>query len=193
MWKTTEVVVFDWLFEGLPSVYVALGGVAVLLLVIWWQQRKRWCLIGVAVAAALIGLYALLDYAVETDREQIVRKIKEMAAGVNAHKLDATFVHISDQFRSRGGKTKQELRREAQGYLDRKTVESVDVWDILLEERPSREKGEVPVRFSAKVHGGQEFFTDCEAIFDFHPEHGWRLKSFRLVKPQTNEEWPWQI
>lgn len=184
---------FDWLFEGRPSVYIALGGAAILLLVVWWQQRKRWCLIGVAVAVASIGLYALLDYTVETDREQITRKIKEMAAGVSAHKLDATFVHISDRFRSPGGKGKQELRSAAESYLNSKTVESVDVWDILLEERPAREKGEARVRFSAKVHGVQEFFTDCEAIFDFHPEHGWRLKTFRLVKPQTNEEWSWQI
>ena len=183
---------FDWLFEG-PTVYVALAALAAFLLVLWWQKRKRWCLIGVAVVVGLLGLYAILDRAVETDRKQIVRKVNEMAAAVNAHNLDAAFVNISDQFRSHDGKSKKQLRAAGQMYLDQKIVERVDVWDIAIEGKPSREKGEVHVRFSVKVHGSQEFFTDCEALFTFEPEHGWQLKGFRLVKPQTTEDWPWQI
>jgi hypothetical protein len=184
--------VFDWLFEG-PTVYVALAALAAFLLVLWWQTRKRWCLIGVAVVVGLIGLYAILDRVVETDREQIVRKVNALAAGVNAHNLDAAFVHISEQFRSAGGKSKKELRATGQSYLDQKIIERVDVWDIAVEGKPSREKREAHVRFSGKVHGSQEFLTDCDALFAFEPEHGWQLKGFRLLKPQTTEEWPLQI
>jgi hypothetical protein len=184
---------FDWLFEGRTSVYVILAALAVFLLLLGGQTRKRWWVIAAVVVAATIGLYALLDRLVETDREQIVRKINAMAAAVNAHNLNAAFADFSDQFRTRGGKTKNELQAAAQSYLATKIVERVDVWDIVLSERPSREKGETQVRFSAKTHGVQEFLTDCEAIFEFRPEHGWQLKSFRLLKPQTNEEWPWQI
>ncbi|HWG46767.1 MAG TPA: hypothetical protein VN688_28650 [Gemmataceae bacterium] len=183
----------DWLFEGRTNVYVILAALTGLLVLVWWQTRKRWCLIAAVVMAGLIGIYAILNVAVETDREQIVRKVNEMTAAVNAHKLDAAFVHISDQFRSHGGKTKQELRTAGQTYLEQKIVERVDVWDIGIEGQPSREKREVHVRFSVKVHGGQEFFTDCDALFAFEPEHGWRMKGFRLLKPQTNEEWSWQI
>lgn len=184
---------FDWLFEGRPSVYAILAALVVFLLLAWWQMRKRWLLYGVLVTAALVGLYALLDRAVETDREQIVRKLQEMVAAVNAHNLDAAFVHISDQFRSQGGKNKSELRAIAQTNLDQRQVESVQVWDILIEGRPSREQGEVHVFFSAKTHNGREFLTDCDAIFDFHADRGWQLRTFRLLKPQTNEEWDWQI
>jgi hypothetical protein len=184
---------FDWLFEGRTSVYAILVALAVFLLLAWWQMRKRWLLYGVIATAVLVGVYALLDKAVETDREQIVRKLQEMVAAVNAHNLDAAFIHISDQFRSQGRKTKRELRDTAQTYLDRREVERVQVWDILIDGHPSREQGEVHVFFSAKIHNGREFLTDCDAIFQFHAQHGWQLRSFRLLKPQTTEEWNWQI
>lgn len=184
---------FDWLFEGRTSVYAVLAALAVFLLLIWWQTRKRWLVVAVVFVAALVGFYDLLDRIVETDREQIVRKLKEMAAAVSAHNLDAAFVHISDQFRSAGGKSKSDLRNTAQTYLNQRFVERVQIWDILIDGRPSREQGEIRVFFSAKAQNGQEFLTDCDAVFDFHPEHGWRLRSFRLLKPQTTEEWGWQI
>jgi hypothetical protein len=188
-----EVAVFDWLFEGRTGIYVVLAGVVVLLLILWWQSRKRWLLLGMGVAAALVGLYALLDYVVETDREQIVRKVKEMTAAVNAGNLDAAFVHVSDQFRSPKGRTKQDLRQEGQTYLNDKIVERVEMWDVVCIERPSRENKTTKVFFKVKVDGPQIFLADCDATFDFHPEHGWRLKSVRLLKPGTNEEWQWQI
>jgi hypothetical protein len=180
---------FDWLFEGRPSVYIALVGVAVILLILWWQRRKRWCLIAVAIVAALAGLYALLDVNVETDREQIVRKINAMIAAVNAHNLDAAFTHISDQFRSERGKSKADLRAMAEMYLNQRIVETVKAWDITMPERPSREHPPARVFFSVKASGVQEFLADCDATFDFDAQHGWRLRSFRLLKPQTNEEW----
>jgi hypothetical protein len=190
---TEEIALFDWLFEGQTSDYAILAALAVFLLLAWWQTRKRWLLAGAVLTIALAGLYALLDKAVETDREQIVRKMKEMVAAVNAHNLNAAFVHISDRFRSQGGKSKSELRLAAQSFLARGVVESVQVWDIVIDGRPSREQGEVHVFFSAKTHNGQEFLTGVDAIFGFHPDHGWQLRSFRLLKPQTDEEWGFQM
>lgn len=184
---------FDWLFEGRISVYAVLAALAVFLLLAWWQMRKRWLLGGVVLAAALVGLYALLDRMVETDREQIVRKVKEMAAAVNAHNLNAAFAHFSDQFRSQRGLSKNELRDAAQRHLDNRQVESVQVWDIQIEGRPERQRGEVHVFFSAKTHGIHEFLADCDAVFAFHPEHGWQMRTFRFLKPQSNEEWEFQI
>lgn len=183
---------FDWLFEGRTNVYVIFVALAAFLLLVWWQIRKRWLLAGVIAAVGLIGLYALLDKAIETDREQIVRKLQEMVAALNVHNLDAAFIHISDRFRSAGGMSKQGLRSVAQDHLGW-DVKNVQIWDILIAEHPSRERGEVHVFFSAKTHNSREFLTDCDALFEFHPEHGWQLRTFRLLKPQTNEEWGWQI
>jgi hypothetical protein len=184
---------FDWLFEGHTAVYVVLITLVVFLFVVWWQTRKRWWLLGVAVAAGSIGLYALLDRVVETDREQIVRKVQEMAAAVNARDLDALFANISDQFRSPGGRTKEALLDDIDSYLRSRTVEKVKVWDIVCVERPSPDNSPVHVFFSAKAEGLREMFADCDATFDFDPQRGWQLQSIRLLKPQTTEEWPNQL
>jgi len=148
--------VFDWLFEGRTSVYAVLIALTVLLGVFWWQTRKRWCLIGVAIALGLIGLYAILDATVETDREQIVRKIRVMIAAVNAHDVDAAFQHISDDFRTPQGKRKEDLRELARRYIDRHLLESVDVWDIACIGEPSRADGTGRAAFMVKTHGPVE-------------------------------------
>lgn len=187
---------FDWLFEGRTSVYVVLAALAVFLLLAWWQTRKRWLLFGVVFAAGLVGLYALLDKAVETDREQIVRKIKSMIAAVNAGNIDGIFENISGEFRSPGGKGKAELREMARRYIEQKTVTSVDVWDIVCIGEPSLQQRTAQASFQVKVHGqpGVEgFLAECEATFDFDTRHGWRLRSIRFFKPQTTEEWPFQL
>jgi len=185
--------VFDWLFEGHTSVYVVLAALMGFLLVAWWQTRKRWVLMGVPLVAALAGVYALLDVMVETDREQIVRKVNALVAALNAHNLDAAFVHVSDEFRSPAGKSKKEVRDAARMYFDQKIVERVKVWDIVCEGTPSRERPPARVFFSIKVEGFRDLFADCDATCDFHPEHGWRLFRVRLFIPQTTEEWPHQF
>jgi hypothetical protein len=185
---------FDWLFEGRTSVYVVLAALAAFLLLVWWQTRRRWLLAGVVVVAVLIGLYALLDRAIETDREQIVRKVQEMAAAVNARDFKGLFKNISDNFRSPQGKDKQQFLNTVADYLQRGTVRNVRVWDIVCEETPSREHSPAHVTFRAKAEsGGRELLADCDATFDYDPEHGWRMRSLRLFKPQMTEEWEIQL
>ena len=62
--------------------------------------------------AALIFGYWLLDRAVKSDGEQMVRKVAEVADGVTRHDLDAAFTHVSDRFERRGKNTKA-FRRPA--------------------------------------------------------------------------------
>jgi hypothetical protein len=186
----------DWLFEGRTGVYVVLAALTAFLLLVWWQTRKRGFLIGAGAVCLLVGVYALLDYTVETDSDQIVHKVKAMIAAVNAGNIEGIFEHVSDDFRSPSGRSKADLRGLAQHYIGQKIVTSVDVWDIILEEKPSREQRTAKVSFQVKVHGqpGVEgFFATCEATFDFNPQHGWRMKGARLLKPQTTQEWEWQI
>jgi hypothetical protein len=185
---------FDWLFEGRTSVYAVLAALAVFLLVVWWQTRKRWLLLGVVLAVGMIGIYALLDKVVETDREQIVRKIKEMVDAANARDLDALFENISEDFRSPQGKDKQHLREFVSQHLTSGRVHNAGVWNIEFEDRPSRERPPARVFFSTKAEeSGRSLFADCETTFGFDSQHGWRLRSIRLLIPQSTEEWSFQL
>jgi hypothetical protein len=181
--------VFDWLFEGRTAVYIVCAAFGVFLLFMWWQIRKLLLLLGVVVAVALLGLYAILDKTVETDREQLVRKVNELAAAVNARNEDALFENISDNFRSPRGEDKRQFRDTVANYLKAGTVNNVRIWDIVCEGTPSRDHPPAHVVFSTKAESGSELLADCDTTFDYDGQHDWRLKSIRLLKPQTTEEW----
>jgi hypothetical protein len=183
--------VFDWLFEGRLSGYVILGALTALFLLVWWRTRKRWCLYGGALPLILVGVYALLDRVVETDREQLIRKVQQMAAAVNAGDVNELFANVSENFRSSKSKDKQQFRSDVENYI--RMVHNVRVWDIVCLDAPSREHPPARVVFSAKAESGRDLLADCEATFEFDAKHGWRLQRIRLLKPQTNEEWPIQL
>jgi hypothetical protein len=178
---------FDWLFEGHIAVYAVLAAAAAVCTLLWRRTRKRRWLAGAAAALALAGLYALLDFAVETDRERLQRLIPEMAAGLKPHSnLDPVFDHVSEQFRSPSGKSKSEVRETARSYLDSGVVTEVKVWNVRVE-KASRREGTAEVLFDGKVKGnlggGEYLALWCKAVFEYDPARGWLLKSLE-VHPQ---------
>jgi hypothetical protein len=199
--------VFDWLFEGRQTVYVVLAAAAALLLVAWWQTRKRYWLIGAGAVVGLVGLYFLLDRLVETDREQVVRKVREMAAAVEARNIDGIFVHVSKEFRL-GGLDKDGFRSFAEQAIRLRQVEEVEVWDFDVppayrsphESRvggSTRQTLVAQVAFRAKPKGngpGMEGVGyPCEARFVRDPDGQWRLLDFQVFKPVSDTKEPLPI
>jgi hypothetical protein len=194
--------VFDWLFEGRTAVYVYLAAVGIFLLLAWQQTRKRLWLIGLGAVAVLAGLYFLLDRAVETDREQVVRKLQEMAAAVRGRDTDAIFAHVSDRF-DRNGRNKAQFRQVVDGVLRGRLVDDVEVWDFTF---PELFRGTVPVpgeaapaetirmSFRAKAKGAgvpEGPGNPCEARFVRDPDGQWRMLDFQVFNPViTNEPVP---
>jgi hypothetical protein len=177
--------VFDWLFEGNLTVYALLVAATVALLALWRRDRKRVYLLGAGVAVALIGVYFLLDWAVETDREQIVRKVREMADAVGRRDLDGLGRHISEQFRHKlSGRDKQAMLGAARSHASSGLVREVTVWDFRFA-GPIDRAGKAEVVFQAKPKGDVERLSKgawfrCEAEFAFEGAQGWRLRNFRL-------------
>jgi hypothetical protein len=140
-----------------------------------------------AVIVALIGAYWLLDRLIETDREQMQRKVEAMAEGLRSHNLDAVFEHFSDDFRSPQGKNKKELRDFAGGVIN--SVAEVKVWDQHWESKPERgqECDGLVFRFKLRGVGVDNFYFDCRPVFVYEPGKGWRLKRLKIFKPGTTE------
>jgi hypothetical protein len=197
--------VFDWLFEGRPAVYVALAAAAVVLFVAWWQTRKRYWLYATAAFVALAGLYFLLDRLVETDREQIVRKVNEMAAGVRERNVDRIFANVSEHFRLNNS-DRAAFRQFAERALRTGEVTDITVWDFQFPEdfraRVRRTGTTGPpeldgarVSFMVKPQGprlGAPFFR-CDATFVRGPDGQWRLFGFQLFQPGVDSNQPVQI
>jgi hypothetical protein len=183
--------VFDWLFEDSLAVYVLLGGGAGLLLSLWWRSRKPRWLYGACGVLALIGVYFLLGRFVDTDKKQLERTIETMADAVRAHNVEAIFDHVSDQFRSPQGKSKDEFREFTRQRIN--GVRSFTVRHVDFPEGVSRSRGEARVVFLVNVDEpsvaqARDLSFRCEAVYDFDARRGWRLKGFRLFSPGTLNE-----
>lgn len=184
---------FDWLFEDRLAVYVLLGGVAALLLSLWWRSRKPRWLYSAGGVIALIGIYFLLGRFVDTDKKQLERTLQTMATAVNAHNVEAIFEHVSDRFRSPQGRSKEEFRELVRGRIN--GVRSFTIRDVSFPQGVSRSWGEAVAVFLVNVdhpETGQlsEFNLRCEATFDFDARRGWRLRTFRLFPVTSTEELP---
>jgi hypothetical protein len=197
--------VSDWLFEGRPTVYVILAAAAVLLFVAWWQTRKRYWLYATAAFLALIGLYFLLDRLVETDREQIVRKVEEMSAGVRDRNVDRIFAHVSEQFRL-SNSDRAAFRALAERAIRTGQVTEVKAWDFQFpddfrgtERRTVRgTPQEVQVaRVVFRVHPEGPGLTNAQflvrATFVRDPDGQLRLLDFQLFNPFVDQNQPIQI
>jgi hypothetical protein len=195
--------VYDWLFEGRLSVYIPLIAAALVCLVVWKQTPRRIFLLGFAAAALLAGAYFLLDLAVETDREQIERKTKEMAGGVRAQNIAAILGHVSGDFRH-GSMTRELFDHFAESAIRGHRVEEVEVWDFHFPDDfrgpfriPSTGRDTLVARvsFTAKPKGGMasEAFYRCEAQFVRDPDGQWRLFDFRIFNPAMESTQPLEI
>jgi hypothetical protein len=176
--------VFDWLFEGRMGVYVALAAVAVVLLLIGRQTGKRSWLLAGGIAAALIGVYFLLDRLVETDREagrkQIQERIEAMVNAVKERKPDDLVRHLSDNFKSPAGEGKAEMRAVAHRYSQQISVNKVVITDLKFVKEPLPDGGPAEVEFLCKL---DDLLFRCVATWDYHPPEGWRLLSARVFGP----------
>jgi hypothetical protein len=181
----------DWLFEGRWDVYAVLAVAALVLLVVWWRDRRRFWLYGFGFVGLLILLYLLLDFAVETDGEQIGRHLQEMSQAVRNRHVNDVFVHVADDFRS-GTKDKKALQDLAAGYINSGTVTDVVIWKYRFVEKNKDKPPIAKVTFQVKVKGNlgraEELFYFCEAEFEQGLDKVWRLKSFRLFDPMKNDE-----
>ena len=175
---------FDWLFEGHLSVYVLLAAAAALLIVLGARTRKRRWFTAAAGVVALAGLYCLLDFAVETDREQIQRKVKAMAAGLKAPaNLDAVLENVSDRFHCPFADSKTALRDKAREQLKTWNITEVRISDLHCGEI-SRERKTAVAEFRAKVIGTfgalEAAPIFCTATFDYQPPQGWLLRELEV-------------
>jgi hypothetical protein len=189
--------VFDWLFEGQLAVYVVLVTVALLLVVIWWQLPKRYWLLAAWLVMGLAVVYFLLDHLVETDREQIDRKIKEMSSAVRARSLDGIFTHVSSQFRL-GGLNRDGFRTFVDQVLRQNQVDEIVVWDIAFPPDFRTTSGSVQsarVLFQVKARGRSlpDSPFRCEAQLIRDPDGQWRLQGFQLFNPLVDSNQPIQI
>lgn len=165
-------------------------------LVVWWQRRQRYALytaLGLAGLAAMGALY-LYVLASESDRQQLERKIRELAASVKDRKLAQAFEHVSQDF-SYKGRDKATFLKAAEAAVRDFDLEEIVVWDFEPVEI-NRDKRRAVLSFMVKARGsfrGRETPYRCEATFVLEPANQWRVTHFALFNPFVDTRQPIDI
>lgn len=169
----------DWLIGHKYLVYLVLAAAVLVTFALWWRARKRHYLIALGVAAVLLLGMVVLDRSVETDGEQMVRKVKEVAAAVTANDMDAAFAHVSENF-NRPPRNKRDFRRLCDDVRKTGRVTEVVVWDLTpADVSPAAVTGNVEFRFKVRGSWGETPGNHLARVdFVRDPDRQWRIKSF---------------
>jgi hypothetical protein len=170
---------------------MALGIVAVAFAAAYWTRRQGKYALGFVAVLLLVGLVALLDYLVVTDREQIVRNVAALCQAVGDRDLDKAFAHLSKDFRYHS-LDKATFEQNVRRLVSIHQPNEAKAWDFEVLD-VSREKRSATVLFRAKVKGnwsgGAEFYlVHAEYVLD--PDGQWRMRTFKLSNPfvDTDQE-----
>jgi hypothetical protein len=183
-----------WLVEGSPTLYFLFACAGVVCAASWWRTRKRKYAVGVGVAGLLILGVWLLDRAIESEREQIVRKVYEVADAITAGDIDGAFRHVSEHF-ERSGWDRARFHEFARNTRQNGNVTAVRVWDVMATES-SRENRRGVVEFPFKVRGrwGEtppSYFA--RVVFMLDNDGEWRVQTFDVYNTLTESATPVSI
>jgi hypothetical protein len=119
-------VITSTLLEDPTYLYVALVFVELALGALWYERRARRWLVSLAIPPLLaVGAFALSEL-VETDREQILRGADEIAADIQAGRVDALQQWLDDKFTGPFG-SKNEAIQTARAEIARHRLKDVTI------------------------------------------------------------------
>jgi hypothetical protein len=183
-----------WLTAGNPTLYFLLGSAAVIGAVQWWRTRQRKYAVATGIALVLLAGVFALDRVVESDGEQMIRKVQEITAAINARDLDRAFTHVSEHFERRP-RNKSAFYSYARDRLQSRYVTEVQVWDFAVTAASRQERrGEVECFFKVRGSFGETppgCFVRVTFMLDADGE--WRVQDFDWYQSVTESRRPMPI
>ena len=179
----------ELLSDPTPTFFIVLGIFTLIAVGVWWSQRSRRSLIGVAISLSLLGLFWLCDTLFESRREQATRQVEALAEAATQHDANAFVSHLSDSFTmntSRGGSANKEAVRKsaAWGMMEAYNVRAA-VWAFDRNTYKSINDNEFEIGFMAKgaLPDGKFMERYARAFFVKDPDGEYRVKSIKFYDP----------
>jgi hypothetical protein len=183
---------WDWLVDEPSWAYwLPAGGGVVFLLVAVRTQRAVY-LLGVVAMAAVMGLVALADYLVVTDRERVVGIVLEMVEAGRKQDAEGILQHVADDFRS-GPIDRAVLEQELRRHLPH--VVSIRRGKLVVE-RDTESPGFVAhlnISFSGSYEGqlGESAWLLIDMRFRRDSQGVWKMTSAEVYDALgKNRYWP---
>jgi ketosteroid isomerase-like protein len=175
-----------------PTVlYVLLGFAAVVAFLYFTFSKRVVHLAGVPAAIGLAAVIFLVDYLIETDREQVERKVQELADAVDRADYDKLADLISPRFYTPVFTSKQNLVEQARRLLDPQARRKTHFWQFDTRQGSGGKTWIVEGNVSASgQYGGydvQGWFGRIEFTFLKDPDGQWRVAKFTVTDSQGTE------
>jgi len=153
---------------------------------------KRVVYLAAVPVVLVLGLgFWLIDYAIETDREQVERKTRELAAAVEAGDLNKLDALISKRFYHPMFASKQALLDRARGVLQPGQQRTCQLWQF---ETSAGGSGKTMILTGNASASGQYgsfnvpgFLGKVEFTFLKDDDGQWRLGKFLVTDTQGND------
>jgi hypothetical protein len=180
------------LFENPLSLWIALGLVAVTAGAIWTRTRSEKAL-WVAAGSVMAGLgLAVLAWAVETDREKVIRTLDMMASAVEKGQTTALIERVSPEYKN-GRFSKDDLAAAVTAALPRIRISGAGDPTITMGDGEATVQQQYVFQIqqgSDATFAGVQIPVTWEGRFAPDPDGQWRLRSAIAIKPErvTPEE-----
>ena len=176
-----------FLAEPSTALYAILGVVTLVLGITAARRQKRSDAINFGIAAAVLLAVFLIDRAVESPREAVVRKVQEMGQASRDKKHDDLFKHVSDAFKykslDKAGLRDKAKQAEAMGFG------GISEYDLARSGFKAVNDTTVEHGFRVKTHSQPEVHLFVVATFKKESDGEWRLTTFKLYDPvNVNDE-----
>ena len=160
------------------ALYAVLGVAALILGLIALRRQKRSDVINFAIPAAALLTVFLIDRFIESPRETVARKLREMEAASQARKYDDMFQHVSDQFSYRGH-NKKALREKA-NLAENYFPEGLRIWNATRPNFKQVDETTIEQEFDVQPVNSPQFRHQCVGVFKKEADGEWRMVTFRL-------------
>jgi hypothetical protein len=160
------------------TMYIVFGAMVVILGALALRRQKKSDVITFVVAAVLLIAMFLVDRLVETPREQVERKLKEIQSASQARNYDEAFKHVSESFhyRSLDKKALREKARLGEQYFP----EGVSIFQVNRSDFKEMTDGTIEQEFAVQPKNNGQFRYQCVGVFKKDPDGEWRLFTVRF-------------
>ena len=167
------------LYALLTIMVLVLGG-------LWFRSRKRGDLFRFLLGVAALVSLILIDYFVESPREEATRKMQEISSLTKQNKMDDAFKNISDAF-SYNGKNKAWLRDKAR-HAESQGVSGVDMTGFHRADFERLDDNKIKIGFEVwpSGYGLPQYRFFCWATFQKDPDGQFRMQTFDLYQKRPN-------
>jgi hypothetical protein len=181
-----------WFTEFHVWPYFLLGVVAIFSASGFFVTRRTKYLSGVPIAILLgFGVW-LIDYLVETDREQVERKTLELAKDAEKGDMDKFMELISKEFAGGTFSSRESLHAEVRKFLPPGQSRKIEFWNLDVKFAAGNQI--ILSRCNASAGGRFGPFTQepphigvVEFTFRKDADGQWRIRQFRVMDPSGSD------